>query len=206
MKNKFLYLILKRIMDIFGGMIGIFLSFPIIIVAIIFIRIESPGPAIFKQRRVGINGKFFTIYKLRGMYIDAKEKFPELYDYSNKKNLKFYFHDKNDPRITKFGKIIRKTSIDELPNFINVFFGTMSLVGPRPEIEEVITLYGNDMKKYLSVKPGITCYSKADYRDAITKEETLKLDLNYIDEMSLKLDLKLIFKTFINVLTRKNVF
>ena len=205
-KNRFLYFALKRIIDFFGGLIGLLLSLPIIIVAIIFIRIESPGPAIFKQRRVGLGGKLFKMYKLRGMYVDAKERFPELYDYTNKTSLNFYFHDKKDPRVTKVGKIIRKTSIDELPNFINVILGNMSLVGPRPEIEEVINLYGRDMKKYVSVKPGITCYSKAELRDALTKEETLKIDLKYIDEMNLKLDLKLLFKTVKNVFLRKNVF
>lgn len=157
------------------------------------------------QRRVGYKGKIFTIFKLRGMYIDSKYKFPELYDYSNKKSLNFYFHDKNDPRVTKVGKYIRKTSIDELPNFINVLLGSMSLVGPRPEIKEVLMLYGKDKEKYLSVKPGITCNSKADLRDTLTKEETLKLDLDYIDQMNFILDLKLLFRTAKNVFSRKNV-
>tara|TARA_B100001057_G_C22646939_1_gene870470 strand:+ start:126 stop:710 length:585 start_codon:yes stop_codon:yes gene_type:complete len=192
-------------LDIFGGLIGTLLSFPIILVAIIFIKIESSGPAIFMQRRVGYKGKIFTIFKLRGMYIDSKYKFPELYDYSNKKSLNFYFHDKNDPRVTKVGKYIRKTSIDELPNFINVLLGSMSLVGPRPEIKEVLMLYGKDKEKYLSVKPGITCNSKADLRDTLTKEETLKLDLDYIDQMNFILDLKLLFRTAKNVFSRKNV-
>jgi lipopolysaccharide/colanic/teichoic acid biosynthesis glycosyltransferase len=200
------YLILKRLIDIIGGFIGVILSLPIVIYAIIQIRKESPGPAIFKQQRVGLNGKIFTIYKLRGMYVDAKERFPKLYDYSQKQSLNFYFHDKNDPRVTKVGRFIRKTSIDELPNFINVLIGSMSLVGPRPEIKEVIPLYGKNAAKYLSVKPGITCFSKADLRDSLTKEETLKLDLNYIDNMSLLVDLKLIFKTIKNVFFRKNVY
>jgi len=202
-KNSFF--IVKRFIDIIGGFIGIVFSLPIIIFAIILIRKESYGPAIFKQKRVGLNGKIFTIYKLRGMYTNAKERFPELYDYSYKESLNFYFHDKDDPRVTKVGRFIRKTSIDELPNFLNVLMGSMSLVGPRPEIEEVMPLYGDYAAKYLSVKPGITCNSKADLRDTLTKEETLKLDLKYIEDMSLLVDLKLIFKTIKNVIFRKNV-
>lgn len=196
----------KRVMDVVGGFIGLALSAPILLIVIVMIRKESKGPAIFKQTRIGLRGKPFTIYKLRGMYIDAKERFPELYDYSNKESLDFHFHEHEDPRITKIGKFIRRTSIDELPNFFNVLKGDMSLVGPRPEIPEVISLYGDDTAKYLSVKPGITCASKATGRDSLTKEETLKLDLDYIDNMSLKKDLSLLYTTFMQVVLRKNVY
>lgn len=200
------YKLIKRLLDILGAIIGIIISTPILIVVIFLIRRESPGPAIFKQTRIGMGGKPFTIYKLRGMYVDAKERFPELYDYSDKKGLDFYFHEHEDPRITKIGKFIRKTSIDELPNFFNVLKGDMSLVGPRPEIPEVISLYGDDTAKYLSIKPGITCSSKASGRDSLTKEETLKLDLEYIDNMSLSLDIKLLYRTFKQVIFRENVY
>ncbi len=205
-KINFVYRASKRIIDIIGGLIGLIFSSPIILYTIFKIKKESPGPAIFRQERIGIGGKPFTIYKLRGMYIDSKERFPHLYDYSDKKNLDFYFHETNDPRVTNIGKFIRKTSIDELPNFFNVLIGNMSLVGPRPEIKEVLVLYGDHKDKYLSVKPGITCNSKAYLRDVLTKEETLKLDLNYIDNMSLMVDLKLIFQTIKSVILRKNVF
>jgi len=205
-KIKFGYLIIKRFIDIIGGLVGLSLSLPIIIIAMIKIKKESPGPAIFKQKRLGLEGKPFTLYKLRGMYVDAKERFPELYDYSNKKTLDFYFHEIDDPRVTNIGKFIRRTSIDELPNFLNVLIGNMSLVGPRPEIEEVIALYGKNIDKYLSVKPGITCNSKADLRDSLNKEETLKLDLNYIDNMSLRVDLNLLYKTLKSIFFRKNVY
>lgn len=205
-KTNLGYQVTKRIIDIIGGLFGLIFSFPIILYAVFKIKQESPGPALFKQERVGIGGKPFTLYKLRGMYIDAKERFPHLYDYSDKKNLDFYFHEINDPRVTNIGKFIRKTSIDELPNFFNVLIGNMSLVGPRPEIREVIGLYGDKIDKYLSVKPGVTCFSKAYLRDALTKEETLNLDLKYIDNMSLIIDIKLIFNTFKNVILKKNVF
>lgn len=200
------YKFTKRLIDIIGGFIGLVLSAPILVVVMLRIRKESEGPAIFKQTRIGLGGKPFIIYKLRGMYVDAKERFPELYDYSNKEGLDFYFHEHEDPRITNIGKFIRRTSIDELPNFYNVLVGDMSLVGPRPEIPEVIFLYGDNTAKYLSIKPGITCTSKATLRDALTKEETLKLDLDYIDNMSLYMDLSLLYKTFKSVVFRKNVY
>lgn len=205
-KISFGYQITKRLIDIVGGLIGLTLSAPILAIVMIKIRKESEGSALFKQTRIGLGGKPFTIYKLRGMYIDSKERFPELYDYSSKEGLDFYFHEHEDPRITNIGKFIRRTSIDELPNFYNVLVGDMSLVGPRPEIPEVIALYGNNTAKYLSVKPGITCTSKATLRDALTKEETLKLDLEYIDNMSLFMDLNLLYKTFKSVVFRKNVY
>ena len=203
---SFGYKFIKRLIDIVGGSIGLIFSFPILAIVMIKIRKESEGPALFKQTRIGLGGKPFTIYKLRGMYIDSKERFPELYDYSNKEGLDFYFHEHEDPRITNIGKYIRRTSIDELPNFYNVLVGDMSLVGPRPEIPDVIYLYGENTAKYLSVKPGITCTSKATLRDALTKEETLKLDLDYIDNMSLSMDLDLLYKTFKSVIFRKNVY
>lgn len=205
-KINFIYLVSKRLLDIIGGFLGLIFFSPIIIFAIIKIKKESPGPAIFKQTRLGLGGKPFTIFKLRGMYIDSKERFPHLYDYNYHKDLDFYFHEDNDPRVTDFGKFIRKTSIDELPNFLNVLLGSMSLVGPRPEIPEVIGLYGDDVAKYLSIKPGITCYSKADLRDSLTKKETLRIDLDYIDNMSFRNDIMLLYKTIKNVILRKNVF
>lgn len=199
------YRLFKRVIDIIGGLFGLIFFAPIIAFAIIKIKNDSPGPAIFKQQRLGLGGKPFIIYKLRGMYIDAKEKFPHLYDYSEKKDLDFYFHEENDPRVTKVGKFIRKTSIDELPNFFNVLIGNMSLVGPRPEIPQVIDLYGENMDKYLSVKPGITCNSKASLRDYLTKEKTLKMDLDYIDNMCLSKDIQLLYKTVKSIFFNNNV-
>lgn len=201
-----LYRFSKRGIDIVGGAVGLLLSLPILLVFIILIKRESEGSAIFKQQRIGLAGETFTIYKLRGMFIDAKERFPELYDYSDKKNLDFLFHMQHDPRITKVGRFIRRTSIDELPNFYNVLKGDMSLVGPRPEIPEVINLYGKDKAKYLSIKPGISCESKAGKRDKSTKAHTLQLDLDYIDNMSLSRDFSILYKTVKSVIARRNVY
>lgn len=205
MKN-FIFLFNKRLIDILVSSILIIFITPIMIFFCILIRIETRGSPIFIQDRIGKNGITFKIIKLRGMYIDAKKKYPELYDFTKKNDLDFYYHQANDPRVTKIGSFIRQKSIDELPNVFNVLFGSMSLVGPRPEIPEVINLYGEYKKKIISVKPGITCISKISGRDELTKKETIIKDIKYIDNMSLILDLKILFKTFFRVILSKDVF
>jgi lipopolysaccharide/colanic/teichoic acid biosynthesis glycosyltransferase len=140
------------------------------------------------------------------MYSDSRERFPDLYDYSARDDLNFHFHFSNDPRVTRIGRFTRRASIDELPNFLNVVMGSMSLVGPRPEIPEVMNLYGQYRDAYLSVKPGITCWSKCTGRDTLTKEETILLDLDYVRDHSFFVDLKILYKTFISVLGIRNVF
>src|SRR5262249_7562480 len=151
-------------------------------------RLESPGSPFFFQTRIGKDGKPFKIFKLRGMYIDARARFPDLYDYTRHTSLNFYFHNDNDPRITRVGAITRRLSIDELPNLWNVVVGDMSLVGPRPEIPEVLSLYGSYREKYLSVKPGITCFSKITGRDHLTKLESVVLDIAYVQQRRLATD------------------
>ena len=198
--------IFKRLIDIFVS-IAIFL--PVIIIIFIFciiIVLESGGNPIFIQKRIGKNGKKFNIIKLRGMYADSKKRYPELYDFSGNKDLNFYYHYERDPRVTKVGKFIRQKSIDELPNIFNVLMGNMTLVGPRPEIPEVIQLYGKYKDKILSVKPGITCISKISGRDILTKEQTILKDIEYVNKMSIYLDLKILFITFFKVILSKDVF
>lgn len=199
------YRFLKRVMDLVLGIPLLVISAPIFLFAAVLIRLESKGNPFFVQERIGLHGKPFKMIKLRGMYVDARQRFPELYEYSGKNDLNFYFHTAQDPRVTKIGSITRRTSIDELPNFINVVVGNMSLVGPRPEIPEVIALYGEHAEKYVSVKPGITCLSKCTGRDSLTKMETIKLDLYYIDNRSILLDVHTLWKTFLNVVLRKDV-
>jgi lipopolysaccharide/colanic/teichoic acid biosynthesis glycosyltransferase len=200
------YLFCKRTLDLLLGSILLCCSLPIIVAAAIAVRIESRGNPLFIQTRVGINGKPFRIFKLRGMYADARDRFPELYDYSKHGDLDFHFHYEVDPRITRVGSFIRKTSIDELPNFLNVVLGSMTLVGPRPEIPDVSALYGKYREKYLSVKPGVTCLSKISGRDLLTKEQTIRMDIGYIENMSTSMDLKILWATFWSVINRKNVF
>lgn len=194
------YAIAKRALDVVLGGILLVLSAPVILLAAVAVWLESPGNPFFVQTRVGLNGKPFKIFKLRGMHIDARQRFPDLYDYKKFDNLDFHFHYEPDPRITQVGKFLRRASIDELPNFLNVVLGSMSLVGPRPEIPEILTLYKQFTLRYISVKPGVTCLSKITGRDLLTKRESVELDLGYVDRMSFGLDLQILSRTFGNVL------
>ncbi len=200
------YAIAKRAFDLIVGSVLLVVSAPIVLVAAVAIRIDTPGSPFFFQTRIGKHGKPFTIFKLRGMFIDARARFPEYYDYSKKRDLEFCFHHEQDPRVTRAGRFIRRTSIDELPNLWNVVMGDVSLVGPRPEIPEVIDLYGPYRDEYLSVKPGITCLSKVTGRDRLTKRETIEFDLAYIRKHCFSMDLKIIWRTFCGVVLRRDVY
>ncbi len=197
---------LKRSLDLLVGGLLLLLSLPVILFAALAVRMETKGSPLFLQKRVGLGGRTFTIYKMRGMYVDARKRFPHLYDYAGRSGLDFKFHDEADPRVTKVGAFLRRTSIDELPNLWNVVRGDMSLVGPRPELPEVLRLYGDKKEQYLSVKPGITCASKVSGRDHLSKQETVAMDLNYIETMSLRQDAQLLWKTCVGVLLRKDVY
>ena len=140
------------------------------------------------------------------MYADARMRFPSFYDYSSKRDLDFCFHHEEDPRLTRAGMFIRKTSIDELPNLWNVVLGDISLVGPRPEIPEVMALYGKYRDEYLSVKPGVTCLSKCTGRDRLTKRETIEYDLDYIRRRNFRVDVRILWQTFRGVVLRRDVF
>jgi len=196
----------KRIFDLLVASIMLAIALPIILSAALAIRWETPGSPFFIQTRLGRNGKPFKIVKLRGMFIDARTRFSNYYDYSNHKDLEFCFHHEEDPRVTGTGRFIRRTSIDELPNLLNVVIGDMSLVGPRPEIPEVLRLYGHYRSEYLSVKPGVTCISKCTGRDRLTKKETIEFDLGYIRNRSFRMDVSILWKTFRGVLLRRDVF
>lgn len=187
-------LIIKRVMDIIGSIIGLIITG----IAIIFVAppllLESPGPLFFKQKRVGKNGRYFYMYKFRSMYQDAEERKKELMDKNEMNGLMFKMTD--DPRITKVGKFIRKTSIDELPQFWNVLKGEMSLVGTRPPTVDEFKKYEGYHKRRLSIKPGITGMWQVSGRSSIEDfEEVVKLDLEYIDNWCLALDIKILVKT-----------
>lgn len=204
--SEITYAIMKRTFDLLLGFFLLVIAMPIVLVAAAAIRINTPGSPFFFQTRLGKDGKPFRIFKLRGMYIDARARFPSYYDYSAKRDLEFCFHHENDPRVTAAGRFIRKTSIDELPNLWNVVTGDMSLVGPRPEIPEVLELYGPYREQYLSVKPGVTCLSKCTGRDRLTKRETIEFDLKYVRSRSFGTDLKILWRTFRSVILRRDVF
>jgi lipopolysaccharide/colanic/teichoic acid biosynthesis glycosyltransferase len=203
---RFAYESAKRAFDLLLGSVLLIVAIPLILIAAAAIRLETPGSPFFIQTRLGRKGKPFRICKLRGMYADARIRFPSYYDYSSKQDLDFCFHHEGDPRVTRAGMFIRKTSIDELPNLWNVVLGDMSLVGPRPEIPEVLALYGEYRQEYLSVKPGVTCLSKCTGRDRLTKRETIDFDIKYIRKRSFSLDLTILWRTFRSVMLRRDVF
>ena len=193
-ENKVLYRVFKRLLDILGSLVGLILLSPILIIVGILIKFESKGPIIFSQKRVGLNKKEFKMYKLRSMVCNAEELKDKLKDKNEMSGPMFKIKD--DPRITKIGKFIRKTSIDELPQLINVLKGDMSLVGPRPSLPNEVKEFEPWMLKRFDVKPGLTCYWQVMGRNAIDFENWMKLDIKYVNEKSFWLDIKLIFKTF----------
>lgn len=200
------YRVVKRLLDITLGSILLLLSLPIILIAALAIRLETKGNPFFFQQRIGLGGKPFRIVKLRGMFIDARVRFAELYDYKRHGTLDFHFHPKTDPRITKVGAFLRRTSIDELPNFWNVVVGDMTLVGPRPEVPELLDLYGEYKTSYVSIKPGVTCISKISGRDSLSKRDSIELDLRYVEKMGIGYDCHILWKTLEGVLLRRDVY
>ena len=191
--------IAKRMLDIIGGIVGLFITGLFAIIVGPAIIIESPGPIFFSQTRIGKNGRRFKIYKFRSMYMDAEERKKELMEQNKMSGLMFKMDD--DPRITKVGKFIRKTSIDEFPQFWNVLKGDMSLVGTRPPTEDEFKQYKARYKKRLSMKPGITGLWQVSGRSSITDfEDVVKLDVQYIENWSFGLDLKILFQTVLVVL------
>ncbi len=198
---------LKALGDRVLAAVGLVLVSPLLLVIAIAIRLDSPGPALFSQTRIGRGGRPFRFWKFRGMYADSRRRFPELYDYryTGEEVRTLRFHPDHDPRITRVGGFIRRTSLDEVPNLINVVLGDMSLVGPRPEIPELLPYYGAAAKTVLSVRPGITSLAKLVGRDHITFEETLELDLRYIRERSLRMDLAIVLGTIWMVTTGRSV-
>jgi len=192
-------LLLKRVMDIIGGIIGCLFTLILTIILTPFIKLESPGPVFFSQIRVGQNGRRFKIYKFRSMYMDAEKRKAELLSCNEMKG--FMFKMKDDPRITKIGKFLRKTSLDEFPQFFNILRGDMSLVGTRPPTEDEFLQYECRHKRRLSLKSGLTGLWQISGRSDIDNfEDVVKLDLEYIDNWSLIMDTKILLKTVAVVL------
>ena len=194
-------LILKRMLDLIGCIFGLIVVGPILLVTTIAIRIESKGPIFFKQVRAGKHGRRFVMYKFRSMVVDAEARKDELMHLNEMDGPVFKI--KRDPRITRVGAFIRKTSIDELPQLFNVLFGDMSLVGPRPPLPSEVEQYEPWQRRRLSVRPGITGLWQVSGRNQIDFDEWMELDLSYIDNWSLWLDLKILFKTVPVVLLQK---
>lgn len=203
--NRFVPLgqvILKRALDLAGALAG---SVILVILTVIIgplIKLESPGPVFFAQKRVGRNGRIFKMYKFRSMYADAEERKKELMEQNEMNGLMFKME--NDPRITKIGGFLRRTSLDEFPQFINILKGDMSLVGTRPPTLDEFAQYSPYHKKRLSFRPGLTGMWQVNGRSDITDfEEIVKLDVEYIDNWSFMMDIKILFKTVLEVLKGK---
>lgn len=193
-KQSLLYLFIKRLFDIFASLIGIVILIPLTLIIGLAIKLEDRGPIFFAQERVTKNGKLFKLYKFRSMVTNAEE-IRETMDDENEMDGPV-FKVKNDKRITKVGHFIRKTGIDEVPQFVNIFLGDMSLVGPRPALPREVAEYDEKAKRRLEVKAGITCiWQIHPNRNSITFDEWMAMDTEYVDNASILLDLKIIFKT-----------
>lgn len=193
-QRGFTYEFIKRLADIVLSLLGIIFLSPVFIIVAIAIKLDSKGPVLFIQDRCGKDGKVFKFYKFRSMVVDAEEQLSKLKDKNEMSGPVFKIKD--DPRITKVGKFIRKTSIDELPQLFNVLMGDMSLVGPRPPIVREVKQYTPYQRQRLLVKPGLTCYWQVMGRNNIDFNEWVELDIKYIRERNLWIDFKLICKTF----------
>lgn len=200
--KKKVYLTFKRTSDVVISTIAIVALMPLILLIGILIKIDSKGSVFYKQKRIGKNGKYFMIYKFRTMVSDANN----INKYFSKDQIKEFnknFKLENDPRITKIGKFLRKTSLDELPQLINIIKGDLSIIGPRPVVDNEIDKYGIYKDKFLSVTPGLTENWAANGRSCTSYDERIKLELDYIDNISLKMDMQVFFKTIITVLKRE---
>lgn len=188
------YCFIKRGLDVIFSLLGLIVLSPVFLFIAVLIRIESEGSVIFSQIRVGKDGKKFKMYKFRSMVANAEELKDKLHEKNEMTGPMFKM--KEDPRVTRIGKFIRKTSIDELPQLINILNGEMSLVGPRPSLPKEVIRFEEWMLERLSVKPGLTCYWQVSGRNDIGFKDWMKLDIKYVRERSTLVDIKLILKTF----------
>ena len=200
--RKKVYLAIKRLIDIIGSLIGIILLSPLYIIIAILIKFDSPGKVVFGHTRKGKGGKDIKVYKFRTMYSNASEIF-ESFTPEQKEEYYTNFKLDNDPRVTKLGGFLRKTSLDELPQLFNILKGDMTIIGPRPIVEKEVEKYGDKAEKLFSVVPGLGGYWQANGRSDTTYEERVEMDMYYIDNRSILLDIKIMFKTVISVIKKE---
>ena len=200
--------LLIRLVEIPLALLALLAGLPIMLLLAFLIRRDSPGPALFFQERVGIGGKTFRFVKFRTLYVDARQRFPELYAYkyseADLRTMKFKIED--DPRVTRVGKWLRKTSLDELPNFWNVLKGDMALVGPRPEIPEMLRYYHGWMREKFAVRPGVTGLAQTSGRGRLGFMETVQLDVDYVQKRSIRYDAAIFLNTVRMVVLRDGAF
>jgi undecaprenyl phosphate N,N'-diacetylbacillosamine 1-phosphate transferase len=188
-----IYKYIKRLLDVVLSVIGLIILSPILLITAIAIKLESKGPVIFQQDRLGLNGQAFKIYKFRSMCVGAEKD--------------GVYETKGDMRVTKVGRIIRKTSIDELPQFVNIIKGDMSIIGPRPTLTYhpwPIEKYTNEQRKRFNVRPGVTGWAQINGRKDVPWDKRIEYDVWYVDNLSFGLDFKIFFKTVIKVLTMQD--
>ncbi len=200
--SKRVYFFVKRLFDIVVSLIGLIILSPFFLLIMLAIKIDSKGPCFFTHKRIGKNGKVLGVYKFRTMVQNAEELLKHLTP-EQEKEFKTNFKMENDFRITRVGKFLRKTSLDELPQLLNILLGNMTLVGPRPVIKIELEKYGKNVDKFLSVTPGLTGYWQANGRSDTSYEERVEMDMYYIDHMNLFFDIKIMFQTVIAVIKKE---
>ena len=193
---------MKRFFDIFLSLTSVIILLPVFLIIAVYIKVDSKGPVFFKHKRIGKDNKYIYVYKFRSMVVNAKEIFDSFTE-EQKREYEENFKLENDPRITRAGKFLRETSLDELPQLINILIGNMSIVGPRPIVDKEREKYSDLFQKLVSVKPGLTGLWQANGRSTTTYEERVKMDMDYVDKRSLWLDFKIILKTFVSVLRKE---
>lgn len=200
--SKKVYIKIKRVIDVILASVALILLSPLFVIIAIAIKIDSKGPVFFAHKRIGKNGKIIKLYKFRSMVINAEELIKS-FTPEQMREYKENYKLTNDLRITKVGKFLRKTSLDELPQLINIINGDLSIIGPRPVVADELEKYGVNKDKFLSVTPGLTGYWAANGRSNTTYEQRMKMELYYIDNLSLKMDIKVFFKTILSVVKKE---
>lgn len=200
--SKKVYIKIKRVIDVILASVALILLSPLFAIIAIAIKIDSKGPVFFAHKRIGKNGKIIKLYKFRSMVINAEELIKS-FTPEQMREYKENYKLTNDPRITKVGKFLRKTSLDELPQLINIINGDLSIIGPRSVVADELEKYGVNKDKFLSVTPGLTGYWAANGRSNTTYEQRMEMELYYIDNLSLKMDIKVFFKTILSVLKKE---
>ena len=200
--SKKVYIKIKRVIDVILASVALILLSPLFAIIAIAIKIDSKGPVFFAHKRIGKNGKIIKLYKFRSMVINAEELIKS-FTPEQMREYKENYKLTNDPRITKVGKFLRKTSLDELPQLINIINGDLSIIGPRPVVADELEKYGVNKDKFLSVTPGLTGYWAANGRSNTTYEQRMEMELYYIDNISPKLDVKIFFKTIESVIKKE---
>ena len=190
--NKFLYKAIKRVLDVIFSLLGMIVLSPIFLIISIIIKLDSKGPVFFVHGRIGEKGKPIGIYKFRTMVENAEDLIKK-FTPEQKEEFERCYKLENDPRITKIGDFLRRTSLDELPQILNILKGELSIIGPRPIVQAELDKYGDNKEKFLSAKPGLTGYWAANGRSDTTYEERMEMELYYVDNMSFILDVKIFF-------------